>query len=87
MKRMIAFTQYCLVSVPSTFDTDSGQHTQRTLIAWKLALGASTIVWIATDTTDIVVGHIPPPRRHRVPLFDVDFHLVASRASYPMLMR
>jgi hypothetical protein len=56
--------------------TDSSRRTQRTLIARKLALGTSAIVRIATDTADIVVGHIPAPRGDGIPFSYRDFHCV-----------
>lgn len=49
-------------------------HTQRALVAGKLALGASAVVRVAADTTNIVVGHIPAPRGDGVPLPDRDLH-------------
>jgi len=32
------------------------------------------------DTTDIIVGDIPSPRRNRIPFDYFDFHFVAKRA-------
>lgn len=49
--------------------------TERTLIARKLALGASAIVWIATYTAHVLlIWHVPAPGGDGVPGLYSDFH-------------
>lgn len=50
--------------------------TQWTLITGKLALGTGAVVWVATDATHVVVGHVPVPSRNGVPFADSDLHRV-----------
>jgi hypothetical protein len=74
MEGVIAFAEYYLLSAHKYIECIVTALTQRTLVAWKLALGASTIVWITADTADIVVGHIPAPGGDSIPFSYGDLH-------------
>jgi hypothetical protein len=74
MEGVIAFAEYYLLSAHKYIECIVTALTQRTLVAWKLALGASTIVWIPADTADIVVGHIPAPGGDSIPFSYGDLH-------------
>lgn len=54
------------------------QHTQRAIVAWKLALGAGAVVRIATDATHIVIWHVPPPGSDGIPFLDRHLHGVST---------
>lgn len=51
------------------------EHTQAAIIAWVFASRTSAVEMDLADTTDVVVGDIPSPCRHRVPLLDLDLHV------------
>lgn len=54
-------------------------HTESTIIARIFARRTSSIELNATNTTDFIFRHIPPPGSDCVPLFDSDLHF--DRAS------
>jgi hypothetical protein len=49
-------------------------HTQTAIVAWVFACWTCAIEMDLADTTNVVVGDIPSPRRHCVPLLDFDLH-------------
>jgi len=50
-----------------------------TVVAGDVAVGTTAIKRHTTDSTDIVVGDIPFPHRHRVDAFHFDLHLLTAR--------
>lgn len=74
---MVTLAQYC--NVIRNLQRDKVVRlTQRTFVAWELALGAGTVIRVAADSADVIVGHVPPPGGDGIPLLDCDFHLVWS---------
>ena len=50
-------------------------HTERTVIARKLAGWTSAVKLNATDATDLILRHVPAPGCNRIPFLDRDLHL------------
>lgn len=51
-----------------------GIHTDGTIISWKLAFRTGTIELNTTDTTIIVLGHVPTPGGDSVVRENLDLH-------------
>lgn len=45
-----------------------------TVISGIFTRRTSSVELDTTDSADVVLGHIPAPRRYRVPLLDRDLH-------------
>lgn len=48
--------------------------TDRTVVSGEFALWTGAIELYTTDTTQVIIGHIPPPGGHRVIRKNLDFH-------------
>lgn len=53
----------------SAFANQESAIIARVFAGWTCAVKLDS-----TYTTNIILGHIPSPRGHRVPFFDSDFH-------------
>ena len=51
-----------------------GQLTQRAVIPRVFASGTCPVELHTTDATNVVLGHVPPPGCHSIPLLDGDLH-------------
>lgn len=56
------------------------QLTQGAIVARVFAGGTCAVELDAAYAADIILGHVPSPRGHRVPFFDGDFHVVLNAA-------
>lgn len=52
-----------------------GNHTKRTIVPRKPAIRTRPVKLHATDAAHVVLGHVPAPRRDRVPGLDLDLHV------------
>jgi hypothetical protein len=71
---VIAFSEYYVILAYTLLNPIVTGLTQWALVAREFTLGASAVVGVAADTTDIIVGHVPAPRGDGVPFSYRDLH-------------
>lgn len=53
-------------------------HQQRAVVSWKFACRTCSVELDATDATNFVFRHIPPPGGDRMPFLYLDLHLLSG---------
>lgn len=64
-----------IINDRSRYCTQKLIRTQTAIIPWVFTSRTGTIKVDLTDSADVVVGDVPSPCSHRVPLANLDFHL------------